>query len=507
MASQDPQQLVDSALECHQRGDLDAAEGLYRRVLETIPGQAQVRHLLASLLLQQGRIEEAEREFGQVIALDPEIADAHHNLGIVYQKSGRVAEAIRSYERATELDPESAESFRSLGGLHDAQGDPRSAAVAYHHAIAADPTSADDYPRLAIALCAVGRPEVAVNVMSAHAERFPEARSIEDINIHGYVLAEARQLDEATELFEQGLAQAPDFASLHTNYGSALQQLKRHDEAKHHFGRAIELDPDDAAAHHNLGTVERELGHEDTAAACFRRALELDPSLDVSRHQLAMITGEGDARAPDGYVSDLFDRFSGSYDEQLVDQLAYRVPEQIVEQLESIAPGRTFRAALDLGCGTGLMGVALSDRTETLVGVDLSPGMIEKARQKRVYDALHVGELTRFLESDAAAEHAWDLMVAADVFIYIGDLAPILRAAVPRLATDGTFIFSTETSDDPGYRVTATGRYVHHPEYVRDIAAAAGLSIARRVDIASRTENQQPVRADLYVLTSESGSP
>lgn len=506
MASPDPQQLVDSALECHQRGDLDTAEGLYRQVLETIPGQAQVRHLLASLLLQQGRIDEAEREFAQVIALDPEIADAHHNLGIVYQKSGRIAEAIRSYERATELDSQSAESFRSLGALHDAQGDPRSAAVAYHHAIAADPSGADDYPRLAVALCAVGRPEVAVNVMSAHAERFPDARSIEDINVHGYVLAEARQLDEAAELFEQGLAQAPDFASFHTNYGSVLQQLKRLAEAKQHFERAVELEPEDAAAHHNLGTVERELGHQDSAEACFRRALELDPTLDVSRHQLAMITGEGDTRAPDGYVSDLFDRFSGSYDEQLVEQLAYRVPEQIVEQLESVAPGRIFRATLDLGCGTGLMGVALADRTETLVGVDLSSGMIEKARQKRVYDALHVAELTRFLESDAAAEHDWDLMVAADVFIYIGDLAPILRAAAPRVAKDGLFVFSTETSDEPNYRVTATGRYVHHRDYVQEVAAAAGLAVARRVDIASRTENQQPVRADLYVLVPDTSA-
>lgn len=498
MQSRSPQELIDEALDRHRSGELDRAQELYQQVLGLLPDQAQVRHLYASLLQQRGDLPRAEAEFVKVLESDPSLADAHHNLGVIYAQTGRPDDAIKSYGQAISIVPDFAEAHRSLGLLHERLDDSAAAAVAYHHAITADPSQAADYPLLALALCRAGRPEVAVNVMAAHAERFPGRQSVDDLNTRGFALSEYGAHEDAIEFFEQGLAIDPDRAEIHMNLGSVYQQLKRPEESKTHFLRVIELTPDDAAGHHNLGTIERELGSPEAAAICFRRALALDPSLDVSRHQLAMTTGETSERAPDGYIKNLFDRFSQTYDEQLVDQLEYRVPNRILELLEELDP--ELQTALDLGCGTGLMGEAIEPRVQHLVGVDLSPGMIEKARQKGVYQSLHVAELTEFMNSETAKDRDWDLVVAADVFIYIGDLAPIFQATTPRLSANGVFVFSTEASPDPEYSLTSTGRFLHSRDYIERIANDAGLKVVRVDELTSRIENSQPVPAHLYTL-------
>jgi predicted TPR repeat methyltransferase len=191
----------------------------------------------------------------------------------------------------------------------------------------------------------------------------------------------------------------------------------------------------------------------------------------------------------------MFDRFSDSFDEQLVEQLDYRAPSLVGEML-----GRLFASdgasldILDAGCGTGLCAEHLRSFARTLTGVDLSTGMLEKASRRGGYDQLREGELTAFLEQNPAS---YDAVVSADTLVYIGELDPVMKAAKRALRPGGILVFTTECGEGDGYSIGPHGRYSHSERYLRRVLDRAGFEIT---DIGSdilRTEATRPVKGYL----------
>jgi predicted TPR repeat methyltransferase len=152
---------------------------------------------------------------------------------------------------------------------------------------------------------------------------------------------------------------------------------------------------------------------------------------------------------------------------------------------------------LDLGCGTGLSGAAFRPHCDWLVGVDISPGMVEQARAKGLYDRLEVSDLLEFLANENGAQN--HLAVAADVFVYCSDIAPIAKGVAKALAPGGLFAFSVETHDRPGVRMQESLRYAHGADHVRDAIAAAGLQLLQLSEASTRTERGEPVPGLLVV--------
>jgi predicted TPR repeat methyltransferase len=240
--------------------------------------------------------------------------------------------------------------------------------------------------------------------------------------------------------------------------------------------QALERAPDWAAAWFTLGEARGKLGELDAAAEAFRAALRSDPAdAQGATGRLALI-GRGDAPAalPLAYVARLFDQYAPRFEVHLTERLDYRAPALIVEALSAVAPGRRFARALDLGCGSGLMGGALRARVVHLTGVDLSPAMIEKAQGRGVYDALIVGDMAALLTRGPSA--AFDLIAGADSLVYVGDLAPLLAAVAAALTADGLIAFSVETFEGDGFRLEPTVRFAHARAYVEATARAAALS-------------------------------
>jgi predicted TPR repeat methyltransferase len=240
------------------------------------------------------------------------------------------------------------------------------------------------------------------------------------------------------------------------------------------FEQALERAPHWAAAWFALGEAREKLGDLAAAAQAFREALVADPAdAQGAMARLALI-GRGDApRAlPQAYVVRLFDDYAPRFDKHLTGNLGYRAPALIAEALSAVASGRSFASALDLGCGTGLMGEALRGRVDHLVGVDLSAAMIAKARERGVYDELIV--------SDAAAlmrerQGIFDLIVAADSLVYVGDLAPLFAAVGSALTADGLFAFSVETCEGDGFKLERAMRFAHSRSYIETTGSEAGL--------------------------------
>ena len=262
------------------------------------------------------------------------------------------------------------------------------------------------------------------------------------------------------------------------------------------LAQALERAPGFAAAWFALGEIKSKAGEKDGAIAAFRAACEADPQ---DRHgaslRLARL-GAGDGAIPAGYVRALFDQYAPDFDRALREGLRYRATALLRAAIEAACKncGRAMRfgAMLDLGCGTGLAGAAFRAHVDWLIGVDLSPGMIAQARAKGLYDRLLVDDLVQFLAAEAAAQMQHHLVIAADVFAYFADLAPIAAAVARVLAPGGLFAFTTESqteSDDgAGATLGATLRYAHSAEHVGAALADAGLQFLALTSESTRTE-------------------
>ncbi|MEM0900359.1 MAG: methyltransferase [Pseudomonadota bacterium] len=236
---------------------------------------------------------------------------------------------------------------------------------------------------------------------------------------------------------------------------------------------------------YNTGLHCEKAGDIDGAETAYRKCLELDPTDTCgARIRLASL-GRVDppSAAPAAYVKTLFDQHAEDFDYILTDQLKYAVPMQIAEFLRR-RRAQPFQRLLDLGCGTGLVGLMLGDMVEQAIGVDLSDQILDKADERAVYDELFENEAVHFLEEYPKAgsfgPHAFDLIVAADVFPYIGDLKPFFDAVQKNAGERAVLAVSCETLPatafgSRGWSITAHQRYAHHEQYLRNLMENAGF--------------------------------
>ena len=246
--------------------------------------------------------------------------------------------------------------------------------------------------------------------------------------------------------------------------------------------QALERAPGWAPALFALGEAREKLGDPAGAISAYAGALGADArDAQGAALRLARLENREVAALPPAYVARLFDDYAPRFDRHLRENLEYRGPELILEAIEATAPGRRFAQALDLGCGSGLMGRALRGRVDRLVGVDLSPAML--ARADGVYDERALGDLVAFMEGRSGA----DLAVAADALVYLGDLTPVCIAAAAALTPGGLFAFTVESGEAP-FALSETLRFRHSDAHVRAAASAARLTILLLAPVSTRRE-------------------
>ncbi|SCZ05135.1 class I SAM-dependent DNA methyltransferase [Microvirga guangxiensis] len=287
-------------------------------------------------------------------------------------------------------------------------------------------------------------------------------------------------------------------------YASAAFEENDFETAADLARQVLELAPRFAPAHALLGRSAAELGMRNEAVGALRRALELEPedALGV-RLDLARLGALPTEKAMTGtYVRALFDGYAPKFDKHLTKSLAYRGPELIADALRRacVKQARDYRfgLTLDLGCGTGLMGLALEGLCTPLVGVDLSPRMLDKAAKTQLYDHLHEGELASFLTARGEAEA--DLVLAADVFVYMAALDEVFREVKRVLKRQGLFAFTVQAHEGEGFVLGNDARYAHSESYLRKLTEENGFTAVIFERVSAREDRGVPVAGFLMVV-------
>lgn len=416
-------------------------------------------------LHRRGLFPEAETVYRQILAAVPDQPEALHFLGVLMHQAGRHDDAVKLIQASLEIDPAYVDAHNNLGNVLKEQRQPQAAEAAYRRAIELKPDFADAHNNLAAVL--------------ADQERYEEA------------VAECRR---AIEL-------SPEMAEARIVMGSALAEQGHHADAVDEFLRAMAAKRFHAGAIENMAFSLLKLGRNAEAATLYRRWLTFEPDNPRPRHHLAACTGHDvPPRAPDDYVRTVFDRFSRTFDTRLA-ELKYCAPQLVVGALESeMGPPQSQLDVLDAGCGTGLCAAGLRPFARRLAGVDLSPGMLAKARERGGYDELVEAELTEFM---SRAPGSFDVIASADTLVYFGDLRQVIVAAADALRPQGCLAFTVERAEPAapaeGFRIDSHGRYSHTADHVRQALVAAGLDARPLEDVFLRMESGQQVRGWLAV--------
>ena len=373
-----------------------------------------------------------------------------------------MSEAIGEFEKAIKSKPDFSEAYNSLGIALKNEGMLEDAIEAYKKAIKINPKYPQTYNNLAVALSSTGKNQ------------------------------------EAFEAYQTALSLEPDNPYIFQNIGILLKKQGKLQEALIAFQQAAALFPDYADAYHNIGSTHIEMGNLERALPALQRAAQLDPSNHSASFMAAALSGENPKSAPPEYVKELFNQYSKRFDTHLTHQLSYKTPQLLKNKLiEAIGKNSKFEKVLDLGCGTGLAGEVFRESAEYLVGVDISMDMISVAEKKAIYDQCYVSEINEFLDD---CRENFDLVIAADVLVYFGDLAPLFSRVSKRLNQGAFFVFSTESYPDESYSLLPTGRFAHSVTYIRSLAEKNDFNIIGLSPVDLRKEDTKPIKGDIFIL-------
>lgn len=379
--------------------------------------------------------------------------------GIEHFGAARYAAAEEAFAAALKLVPGRPSVLGNLGIAKVHLDKFAEAVPLLRAAVAGDDDQPDAWRALAIAQMELGRYTDAFESLEGARESGADPLAVRLLTAQCHARGGAHA--QGIELYRGVLAEQPDLPDAWTELGHVLREARRYDEAGAAYTEARARGGDAATLDYFLGAMQPQAG----AAV---------------------------PEAPRAYVEKLFDDYAGDFDDHLVNKLGYTGHRMLVERLPAAAPQR-FARVLDAGCGTGLIGPLIRPRSDVLVGMDLSAGMLEKARERGVYDRLDQGDLTEYL---ARPQEPYDLVLVADVFVYVGALDTVFQLLAERLVPGGWLAFTVEESkatEGNGVELLPSLRYAHRPDYLRRLAAAHGFEWVDSLKMALRYDQKQGI--------------
>ncbi|CUX32739.1 Methyltransferase [Agrobacterium deltaense Zutra 3/1] len=275
--------------------------------------------------------------------------------------------------------------------------------------------------------------------------------------------------------------------------------------------QALELAPRWTAGWFRFGEYHEKAGETEKAVAAYGKVAELDTEgLFAAELKLAVLgAAETPEQPPSRYVEGLFDDYADRFETSLVEKLDYSVPQKLAELIGKAAKGGVFDTIVDIGCGTGLLGVEIRAFASRLEGFDISQNMLAKAEEKGLYDHLDQADLS--LEPEASglftptlAQHRAGLVAAADVMMYLGSLETVMPLVSALLAPSGFFAFSVEDAgEEEGFVLRESLRYAHSKSYVSELLERTGFSLIEIRKTTIRKDAGKPLSGILFLARAK----
>ncbi|MEP4486068.1 MAG: tetratricopeptide repeat protein [Halioglobus sp.] len=455
-------QDMDALMAITDSGQLDTAMSEAKRLAKKYPTQPMPLNVQGTILIGQEKDEEAVAVLKKAYKLAPDYDNLLHNLGQALTLTGDHEEALDIFNKALKLNPRDALALTYKGNLLREAYELDKAAQCLEEALEIDPYSANAQHYCGMVLSNKG----ANNAALAHLRN---AIDIEPGNI-----------------------------SARLSLGMTLTDMKLYVAAVDELVTATEMQPNNYQAQYRLGMALFQKGDEQAAAKALQRAIELNPEADEAHHYLAIAEGKTTDSAPRRYVQDVFDGYASSFERTLVDDLGYDGPAILRKLLDETNESTDLRV-LDIGCGTGLTGLAFKDITRQMTGVDLSSRMLKEAKKKSIYSDLVCEDVVAWLQGQ---EEQFDLFIAADMLIYVGRLEPVFEEVRSHCHEGARFAITTEllNESDDEMQLLSTGRYAHSNGYVERVAEQHGFDIEAYRSAPLRKEGKGWLEGGYYIL-------
>ena len=473
------------AANLQKKGQDREAVAVFAGIVDTYPGnqraldglrQIRLKPVLAALsskrlepshlqelinLVDHGHLDDAANAAKQLNEAFSSHAGLANICGVIHAKLQNFDFSIVCFESALKLEPDTASTYCNLGNALLDSGQNEKAGVAFMRAVDLDPSNS-------LATIGLGR------------LRWSEGA-----------------LHDARALFEKGHVLDPQNAMALNNLGNVLIDLGQYEEAIAAFNDALARDESLWSGHKGLGLATLRTGHRDDALVHYQRALALNPQADEVAHMVASLSGAHIDRASPAYVESLFDGFARKFDTVLTENLQYQLPAEVAHILQQRLQVNRVSSLLDIGCGTGLLAPHVRKMTDSLVGIDMSEKMLERAAAIEMYDELVKVDVHDYL---IGCQRRFDLLVALDVFIYIGEMNSFMAAVGECCQREARLVISTELLEGSGFCLQETGRFAHSDDYVEECVTRSGLRIKARHKTVLRTEKKQKVDGMVYFI-------
>ena len=387
-------------------------------------------------------IDLAITNFNKVLCINPHNPDLYNNLACLYYRMNQIDDAIYNYKRALYLNPNNWQTHYNLANCYINKNFIPDAVSHYKFSI----------------------------------ELYPD--NINAIQNLGMVLVNLEDFTEALPYLEKSYNANPEnqisieflehFANCYLQTGNILKATEL-------LQQAIKLNPSKESLQHN-------------------------PNNQTAKHMLAALTKETTSQAPPEYIADLFDQYAGYYNKHLKETLQYKLPEKLRSIYTKYNNNSiTVQNTLDLGCGTGLCGIYFRDATVNLIGVDLSKNMLHQARSLEAYDLLIQANIQK---SNVFQDNYFDLIIAADIIPYIGELENLFLNIKTMLKNK--FLFNIELTENALFELQQTGRYAHSKNYIEQLAEKFNFKIIEGLPEIIRLQNNIPINGMIFLLVNVS---
>lgn len=322
----------------------------------------------------------------------------------------------------------------------------------------------------------------------------------DDPDIHynrGINFRRLNKFAEAALSFESAFKSGDTTIDTLYNLALCYQDMEEYAEAERLYILILDDTPEHLSSLNNYAYLCHKSGKTKKAEQLYRQLLTYNPQHQAARHMLNSLSGETPDTAPLQYVEAVFDNYAKGFEHSLIDKLEYRTPDALHKLYSNLFPDSSRTLALDLGCGTGLAGTVFKDCCRVIIGIDISDKMLDVAAEKKIYQKLIKDDILHFLQDNS---DSFDLILAADVFTYMGSLEAVFTQCSENIADKGLFLFSVEESQSETFELKTTGRFGHSHGYITHLCKKTGWTVVESVHTRLRKDKGEWIEGFLFIL-------